>query len=72
MDAILKIEGVTKSYTGHVALDAGHGLAAAEPVATLYASDASKLSQAEARFLSSLSFADEAPKMQPLIYKTIL
>ncbi len=47
-------------------------VAAAEPVATLYASDASKLSQAEARFLSSLSFADEAPKMQPLIYKTIL
>ncbi len=50
----------------------GDSVSEGDCVATLYASDDAKLEIAKPLFLSSLSFSDESPKMQPLIYKTIL
>ena len=43
-----------------------------ERIATLYASTDERLKNAQKVFLSALTYADEAPKMQPLIYKIIV
>ena len=50
----------------------GDAVKKGDTLATLYASDADKLSVARERFLSALSYADIPPKLQPLIYKSIL
>ena len=41
-------------------------------IATLYASTEERLASAEKMLLSAITYAKKAPKMQPLIYKTIL
>ena len=49
----------------------GDRVAHRERIATLYASDKARLDKAKECFLSALSYADIAPAMQPLIYKTV-
>ena len=49
----------------------GDPVALGEPIATLYASDAARLEKAKDCFLTAITYAEEAPKMQPLIYKTV-
>ena len=50
----------------------GDAVKKGEAIATLFASDAAKLSAARECFLSAVTYADAPPKMQPLIYKIIL
>ena len=50
----------------------GDSVRRGETVATLYASDEKKLANAKECFLSAISYAENEPIMQPLIYKTVL
>ena len=50
----------------------GDSVKKGDTLATLYASDAAKLSVACERFLSAVTYADAPPKMQPLVHKIIL
>ncbi len=50
---------------------AGDTVTAGERIATLYASDEVRLENARKLFLSAVTYADDPPKMQPLIYKII-
>ena len=51
---------------------AGDALRKGDAIATLYASDKAKLENAKKHFESAITYADNPPKMQPLIYKKIL
>ena len=51
---------------------AGDGVRVGEPIATLYASSKERLENAKKIFLSAITYAEEPPKMQPLIYKTVI
>ena len=51
---------------------AGDTVTAGERIATLYASDKTRLENASKLFLSAISYADTPTKMQPLIHKIIL
>ena len=51
---------------------AGDAIRKGDAIATLYASDKAKLENAKKHFESAITYADNPPKMQPLIYKKIL
>jgi thymidine phosphorylase len=51
---------------------AGDGVRVGEPIATLYASNTERLENAKKVFLSAITYAENAPKMQALIYKTVI
>ena len=51
---------------------AGDAVCKGDMVATLYASDQAKLENAKKHFESAVTYAENPPKMQPLIYKKIL
>ena len=50
----------------------GDSVAPGERIATLYASDHTRLENARSLFLSAISYTNQPPKMQPFIHKIIL
>ncbi len=51
---------------------AGDAVCKGDCIATLYASSSERLENAKKVFLSAITYAKETPKMQSLIYKTVL
>ena len=49
----------------------GDAVVSGETLATLYTNQPETVKEAETRFLSALTFADEAPEKRPLVWKTI-